>query len=286
MQSHRSWLWLLWLLFTPWLHAGERPALMLATPWRDAADVADYWVSEKLDGVRARWDGHRLITRGGETIQAPQWFLHGWPAEPMDGELWIARGRFDEVSALVRTGEPANAGWRQVHFMVFDLPAHPGPFGARVQRMRAMLRTPAAPGWLKPIAQYRVQDAARLQAGLKAIVAAGGEGLMLHHQNAHYAPGRSEALMKLKPFEDADARVIAHLPGRGRHAGRLGALEVQMDTGRRFRLGIGFTDAQREHPPPIGSRVTFRYSGLTRQGLPRFARFLRIRDEEPHAHAR
>lgn len=263
------------------LHAAEPPALMLATPYREGVHVPDYWISEKLDGVRARWDGHRLISRGGQTISPPDWFVRHWPADALDGELWIARGRFDDVSALVRSLEREDRAWREVNFMVFDLPAHPGTFEQRVARMRTMLADPRMP-WLRPVGQFRLDNETELQRVLRNTVEAGGEGLMLHHGSARYVAGRSEALMKLKPFEDAEARVVAHVPGKGKHAGRLGALEVAMKDGRRFRLGTGFTDRQRENPPAIGSWVTFRHRGLTRQGLPRFASFLRVRTD---AHA-
>lgn len=264
------------------LHAAEPPPLMLATSYREGVHVPDYWISEKLDGVRARWDGRRLISRGGLTIPAPEWFVRHWPADAMDGELWIARERFDDVSARVRSLRQENAAWREVKFLVFDLPAHSGTFDQRVARMRSLLADPRTP-WLRPVTQFKLGDTIALQRELRRVVDAGGEGLMLHHGAARYAAGRSDALMKLKPFDDAEARVIGHVPGKGKHAGRLGALEVLMKDGRRFRVGTGFTDTQREHPPAIGSWITFRHRGLTRQGLPRFASFLRVRDDAPAA---
>lgn len=256
------------------------PRLMLARVYEPGVDVSAYWVSEKLDGVRGRWDGERLVTRGGHIIAAPDWFTKGWPAVSLDGELWIARNRFDAVSATVRRNDPADAAWRDVRFMVFDLPEDDGPFEARVMRMRALLDDPAIP-WLRPIEQFRVDDADRLDAIFREIVAAGGEGLMLHHREAHYRAGRSEQLLKYKPFDDAEARVIGHTPGEGKYTGMLGALIVETPEGLRFRIGSGFSDAERANPPPIGSWVTYRYNGLTANGLPRFARFLRIRHDVP-----
>lgn len=257
------------------------PALMLA---RDLGtmqiDVPAYFVSEKLDGVRARWDGHALWTRGGHRIATPPGFVQGWPDVPMDGELWIARGRFDDVSGIVRRAQPDPAAWAPVRFMVFDLPAHPGPFTGRVAAMRTMVARADHPQ-LRMIAQTRLASRAALDARLAEVVVAGGEGLMLHHADARYGVGRSNALLKLKPHDDAEARVVAHAPGKGKYAGMLGALVVEHHDGRRFRIGTGFTDAQRTDPPPPGSWVTYRYNGLTSTGLPRFARFMRIRDEMP-----
>ncbi|PJJ97695.1 DNA ligase [Lysobacteraceae bacterium NML91-0213] len=259
------------------------PPPMLASVYAEDVDLGAYWVSEKLDGVRARWDGTALWTRGGMRIRPPAWFTRGWPAQAMDGELWSGRNRFDEVSALVRASDGGDrSAWRGVRFLVFDLPGEDVGFEARIARMRRLLDA-AGIDWLRPVRQRRFADRAALDAHFHAVLAAGGEGLMLHHRDARYRSGRSELLLKYKPHDDAEARVIAHLPGQGRHAGRLGALLVELPDGRQLRLGSGLTDDQREAPPAIGSWVTYRHSGLTTRGLPRFARFLRVRDELPPA---
>lgn len=271
---------LLYLLLLPLAAMAAAPPLMLAGQWRDGPDVSRYWVSEKLDGVRARWDGQALWTRGGHRIEPPPGFTRGWPAQPLDGELWGGRGRFEHASAIVRMHPPDEAGWRGLRLMVFDLPGHAGTFDQRLAALRALVARTAAPS-LELIPQRRIADTAALHHHLSATVAAGGEGLMLHHQDNYYTAGRSDGLLKLKPWDDAEARVIAHLPGKGKYAGLLGALMVERADGARFRIGSGFKDAQRMAPPPVGSLVTYRYNGLTTNGLPRFARFLRVRDEAP-----
>ncbi len=253
----------------------DAPALLLAREYRGETDLHHYWVSEKFDGVRARWDGEALISRQGHPFHAPAWFTEGFPAQAMDGELWIGRGRFDEVSGAVRRHTPVPAQWRNIRFMIFDLPEHPGTFTERYAAMQALPPSPYA----AVINQFRVADRDELLARLDEVMAAGGEGLMLHHGAARYRTGRSDALLKLKPYQDAEATVVGHLPGRGRHGGRLGALIVETEAGVRFRLGTGFSDAQRETPPPLGSVVTYRYHGLTRDGVPRFGSFLRVRDQ-------
>lgn len=254
------------------------PELMLASDYREGVRVADYWVSEKLDGVRGHWDGAAIRTRGGHRIDVPPWFVAGWPEVAMDGELWIARGRFDAVSGLVRRQRREDAQWRQVRFMVFDLPKHGGPFDARLRRMQALLDD-AGVAWLQPVAQRRVADARALEAWLREVVAAGGEGLMLHHADGLYRPGRSSDVLKFKPHDDAEARVVGYTDGKGKYAGMVGALVVERPDGVRFRIGSGLSDALRASPPSLGSLVTYRYNGLTANGLPRFARFLRIRDD-------
>lgn len=259
--------------------ATDAPGLMHASSHATGIDdVRAYWISEKLDGVRGRWDGHRLRTRSGMPIVPPAWFTANWPRVPMDGELWIARGRFDEVSSLVRIADPKHPGWKATRFMVFDLPGHPGPFGARVLRMRTLLSDRRI-AWLRPVTQWRVHGQPQLDRQLKQVVAAGGEGLMLHHHNARYRAGRSDHLRKYKPHDDAEARVVGYTAGQGKYAGQVGALLVIGADGMRFRLGSGLSDADRARPPPLGSRVTYRYNGLTAKGTPRFARYLRVRHD-------
>ncbi len=253
------------------------PALMLARRAPADIDPAHWLVSEKLDGVRAFWDGRTLRFRNGRPIAAPAWFIAPLPGHPLDGELWIGRRCFEKLSGIVRREVPDDAAWRSVRYMLFDLPGEPGDFGARSDRLRQVVRD-ANVDWLQAVAQMRLADRVALEALFNAVVAGGGEGLMLHRVDALWAPGRSDALLKLTPFLDAEATVIGHVPGRGRHRGRLGALEVRAADGRRFRIGSGLSDAVRASPPAPGSEVTYRYRELTARGLPRFPVFVRVRD--------
>ena len=267
-------------LTTPQAWAADAPALLLANVYRPGMRLADYWVSEKYDGVRGYWDGHTLRTRGGETVATPAWFTAGWPTTPMDGELWAGRGRFSHAQSTVRQQQPDDAAWREMRFMVFDLPAHGGTFDQRLPALNKLVESLDQP-WVQAVPQQRVASDAALQKLLLRTVRAGGEGLMLHRGASMYRAGRSDDLIKVKTHEDAEAKVVAHLPGQGRHAGRLGALVVEMPSGQRFRLGAGLTDAERDHPPPVGSWVTYRFRGTHDSGVPRFASFVRVRDDMP-----
>ena len=263
----------------PRLAACRAPAILLAEVYRNQVDVTRYLVSEKLDGVRAVWDGKTLRFRSGREINAPQWFLDGLPKRSLDGELWLGRGTFERLSGIVRRDVPDDAEWRQVRYMIFELPGGEGDFRQRAEQIRQLVRQ-ANVSWLREIEQLPVVDRDSLQKRLNEVVKAGGEGLMLHRADALYETGRSDTLLKVKPWEDAEAVVLAHLPGKGKHAGRLGALRVRADDGREFSLGTGLSDAQRDNPPAIGATVTYRYRDLTRHGLPRFASFLRVRAAE------
>ena len=258
--------------------AAEPPAILLAEVYSDQTDVTRYLVSEKLDGVRAIWDGNTLRFRSGKEINAPRWFVEGLPKRPLDGELWIARGRFERLSGIVRKDVPDDNEWRQVRYMIFELPGAPGTFRDRAEAMREIARQANTP-WLSEIEQFSVVDRNSLKKRMREIVKAGGEGLMLHRADAIYATGRSDTLLKMKPWEDAEAVVIGRIPGKGKYAGMLGALRVRTADGREFSLGTGFTDAQRREPPALGATVTYRYHDLTNTGLPRFASFLRMRQE-------
>lgn len=251
---------------------------ILAEVYDASIDPADYWISEKLDGVRALWDGQALTFRSGNPVNAPDWFTRDLPKQPLDGELWLGRGRFERLSGIVRKTVPVDAEWREVRYMLFELPGAPGNFSERKEALKRLVEAAGLP-WLHAIEQHRVADRTALKARLDAVVALGGEGLMLHRADDSPTSAAGGELLKLKPYLDADARVIGHLPGKGRHTGRLGALLVAAPDGRRFRIGGGFSDAQRDTPPPLGSTVIYRYRGLTRNGLPRFPVFLRQREE-------
>ena len=261
------------------LQASATPALMLAKLWQVGQNPSAFLVSEKLDGVRAFWDGQALRFRSGRKIAAPAWFTAALPATPLDGELWLGRGRFDELSGIVRRRVPNDAQWHTLRYMIFDLPGASGSFGERAVQMVSVVAS-AKVAWLQTIEQRRVPDSAALQHQLTQLVDAGGEGLVLHRADSLWLPGRSDALLKLKPVPDEDARVIAHVPGKGRFAGQMGALLLELPNGQQFALGTGFTDAKRAAPPPVGATVTYRYRDRTPSGLPRFASFLRVSEAE------
>ena len=251
--------------------------LLLAHDAAPDIDPAGFLVSEKYDGVRAVWDGRQLRSRSGLPIAAPGWFLQRLPALALDGELWLGRGRFEALSGAVRRLQADDAQWRGIRYMVFELPDAAGTFEQRALRIAATTSEVAWPG-LQAVDQARVADRAALQARLAEVLRAGGEGLVLHRADAPYLTGRSLVLQKLKPLQDAEAVVLGPTSGRGRHAGRMGALRVRTVEAREFLLGTGFTDAQREAPPAAGSVVTYTHRGHTDSGLPRFASFLRVRE--------
>lgn len=258
------------------LLAVTKPDLLLAQDYQDNIDVRQYWVSEKLDGVRAYWDGKQLISRGGNIIQAPAWFTADFPSRPLDGELWFARQQFAQILSTVSKQQPVSSEWQQLVYYIFELPQAEGTFTERIRMMQLLVQQQNSP-YLQVVPQFRVADRATLLATLTQLEQAGAEGLMLHHQDAHYKTGRSADLLKLKTYQDAEATVIGYRPGRGKYQGMVGALIVRTPEGLEFAIGSGLTDALRQTPPAIGSEITYRHNGYTSNGIPRFARFLRER---------
>ena len=261
--------------------AAQSEGFLLAKTYRDGLDLSQYLVSEKLDGVRAQWDGGRLVSRNGHTFAAPDWFVAEFPAVRLDGELWAGRGTFERLSGIVRRQKSSKDGWREVRFMVFDAPDADGPFTERLQTLQRLVRE-AGVAHLQVVAHSPVESEAQLQRRMQAVVAAGGEGLMLRRKDSAYRGGRSDDLIKLKPHTDAEARVVAHHPAKeGKYTGLTGAVTVETADGLRFRIGTGFSDQDRHHPPPIGSVITYRYQGFYQSGIPRHPVFLRVRNDEP-----
>ena len=262
------------------LTRAQSPAIPLANSYHPGVALEHYWLSEKLDGVRAYWDGETLWSRGGHPYRAPEWFTEDFPDHPLDGELWAGRQRFAELSGIVRKAHPVASEWQKVRYHVFDLPAEALPFRTRYQHLQTLVQK-AGSKYLALVEQQPVADHQELMQKLEKSVAEGAEGLMLKRKDSLYAAGRSDDLLKVKTHDDAEALVVGHSPGKGKYRGMLGALEVQLENGRQFRIGTGFSDAQRQNPPPVGAIVTFRYRGFTATGLPRFASFLRVRNDEP-----
>jgi DNA ligase-1 len=267
----------LFLLFTHNVISTELPPLSLAKEYQSDIDISQYWISEKLDGIRAYWDGKQLLTRQGNLIHAPDWFTNQLPNEPLDGELWRGRGEFEKTVSTVLSHQADDQQWRHIRYMVFDLPASKHIFEQRLKHLKQLLKDKQSVVQLIP--HWQVKSDQSLQQSLQSIMKNKGEGLMLHRANSRYQRGRNNDILKLKPFNDAEAIVLAYKKGKGKYLGQLGSLLVKDLSGNTFYIGSGFTDQQRQNPPAIGSVITFRYNGLTAKGVPRHARFLRIRTD-------
>jgi len=259
------------------------PPILLAHKWEVDHDPTGWWMSEKLDGVRAYWDGEAFVSRLGNRFFAPDWFVADLPADTLDGELWVDRKKFQKTISIVRSGD-AGQEWREVRYVVFDAPNAKGSFEKRSAHAQKVLERARAPHarWHEHVVCNGVDH---LRKELSRVEALGGEGLMLREPGSAYVVGRSTSLLKVKTFHDTEARVVGHAPGAGKHKGRVGALIVELPNGTRFNVGTGLSDAEREAPPKLGAVITFRYQELSDDGVPRFPSYVgeRIDVELPAA---
>lgn len=257
----------------------DEPPILLAESWDNVLDPAGWWMSEKLDGVRAYWDGRQFLSRQGNLYHAPDWFIEGLPDVPLDGELWLDRKAFQRTVSIVRRQDKGEQ-WRAIRFLIFDAPTASGPFEERFRFLND-----AVTEWRNEFTAVHAhtvcRDVEHLRAELQAVEALGGEGLMLRQPRSQYVAGRSSTLLKVKTFHDAEAVVIGHERGKGRHAGRLGALIMRLPNGKEFSVGTGFSDRDRESPPVIGATITFRYQELSDAGIPRFPSYVGLRSDVP-----
>jgi len=248
---------------------------MLPEIYTEQVDVSGWLMSEKLDGVRGYWDGKHLLSKNGNPFSPPVEFIQGLPPFPVEGELWAGRGSFAQTISIVRKEQP-HSGWLQLQLAIFDVPKATGGFTDRIAKASDWFAAhPSAYAFIIP--QTQVIDSADLQQYLADIEKLGGEGLIVRKADALYAAGRSTEILKVKNYQDTEARVIAHLPGKGRNEGRLGSLLVELEDGTKFKIGGGFSDAERVSPPPIGAVVTFKFYGKYPSGIPKFPSFIRVR---------
>lgn len=248
---------------------------MLPKVYRAETDICGWWMSEKLDGVRAYWDGETLYSKNGVPFSPPAEFTADWPPFPMEGELWGGRGTFEyTLSAVLQQQE--HAGWLDLKYAIFDVPEVQENFRFRLKEAEKWIAR-HHPQYMFMIPQISVEDTAHLSHQLDKVVEQGGEGLIVRDPEGGYIRGRSSAILKVKRFEDAEAEVVGHLPGAGRNKGRLGALLVRTPQGVEFKVGTGFTDAERENPPHLGAEITYKYTGYYKSGIPKFPVYLRMR---------
>jgi len=266
---------LLVLLFLPFVVFAQKPNLLLLKTYKDQ-NISGWYMSEKLDGIRAYWDGKQLLSRGGKVIHAPEWFTKGYPDFELDGELWSKRGDFENISSIVRDSVPSEK-WREIKHYIFEVPNAKGGLLKRLEKARAYESQT-----LKILKQTKVEDKADLESFLKSVEEKGGEGVVVRDGDAPYIDKRSSTALKVKKFLDDECEVIGYTKGKGKHKGSIGALKCRLPNTIEFKIGSGLSDAQRADPPKVGDIVTFKYKELTKYKKPRFPIFLRVhykRDE-------
>ncbi len=253
--------------------------IMLPQVYEENIHVAGWLMSEKLDGVRGYWTGKQLLSKNGKLFHPPSAFTHNFPPFPIEGELWGGRESFHKTVSIVKK-QKMHEGWLQIQFAIFDVPQAPGNFVSRIQKAKDWFTThPSQFAFVIP--QKTISNINQLQNELQRIKSLGGEGLIVRNPDALYTAGRTREILKVKIFFDAEAIVVGHIPGQGKHQGRLGSLLVELakNTTIKFKIGSGLSDAERNNPPSIGTTITFKYYGFYPSGIPKFPSFLRVRSD-------
>lgn len=261
------------LLFATTLLA-QAPNIFLLKSYDETMDVQGWLMSEKLDGVRAIWDGKRLLSRSGRVFDTPAWFTDHFPPYAIDGELWTRRGDLEHITSIVNTRHPHD-GWKEITYNIFEVPEAPGGLRQRLQKLQHYLDA-------KPIAHIRiikqtmVKDKLHLKQYFDDVVLGGGEGMVLRKPDVPYYVGRKNEALKYKPFKDDECTINGYIEGKGRFEGMVGALLCQWKE-LQIRIGTGLSEHDRQHPPKVGETITFKYQGLTKNMLPRHSVYLRVR---------
>jgi DNA ligase-1 len=257
-------------LLLPLVLLAQKPNLMLLKVYKDQ-NITGWVMSEKLDGIRAYWDGEKLLTRSGNIIHAPKWFTKDYPPFEIDGELWSRRGDFENISSIVRDKNPSD-DWKRIKHYIFEVPNAKGGLFERLAKAKAYESS-----FIKIIPQIPIRNKEHLKHFLTSIEQKGGEGVVIRDPKAPYISNRTNKALKVKTFLDKECKIIAHNMGNGKYRGILGSVTCVMENNITFKIGSGFDLKERKNPPAIGSIITFRYKEMTKYGKPRFPVFLRVR---------
>ncbi len=270
----------LFLLIFPCLVFAEKPDLFLLKTYNEKLDVVGWVMSEKLDGIRGFWDGEKLISRGGITLNPPKSWTAGFPDFAIDGELWTKRRDFEKVSSIVRQKNP-DSRWNKVSFNIFEVPKQQGGILQRLKFLQDYLQQYPNKN-IRIIKQIPVKSKQHLTNFLNKIISKKGEGIVVRNPKTLYQTGRLSSALKVKKYQEDECIILAILSGKGKYKNKMGSLKCQTKTKKIFKVGSGFTDAQRQKPPKIGSEITFKYYGLTKNKKYKHPVFLKIKPKLTH----
>lgn len=246
-------------------------------------ELSGFLMSEKLDGLRGYWDAHALLSKNEKPYNPPKSFTKNFPPFMLDGELWYKRKSFAKAVSMVRSED-----WSKLSYNIFDVPNACEYFHLKKCTLQNRLASLAT--WLKKhpnekiriIKQIPITSKAQLKRHFDELVAAGAEGVVLRLNDAPYERKRTKNALKYKPFYDAECVVSGYLAGKGKYEGKIGAIlcDAQLKVGKRtLKIGSGLSDEERVNPPKIGSIITYKHQAFTKNGLPRFPVFLRVRKD-------
>lgn len=270
-----------------------------------------WFASEKYDGYRAQYlpNKQQFVSRQNKPFNAPQWFLSALSCdERLDGELWIGRDQFQEMG-VVRKKVPIDDEWIPIQFCVYDLPDYDAPFNQRyakllyiVKKLKEQWKQTRAnlPKQYKklpcPIVitkQHKISSKEHMNKLYQNVIQNGGEGIMIKDPESQYEGKRSHYMLKYKPCFDAEGIIVDYKDGANKYKGLLGAFickpllnhgtysTIDNDENHTFAISGMDDDVRNNYKQthPIGTIVTYEYSGITNSGKPRFARYVRKRED-------
>lgn len=262
--------------FSLFLYA-EAPKLFLLKTYKDDMNITGWVMSEKLDGVRAYWDGKKLISRSGRVLNPPEDFLKDFPPFTLDGELWNRRGAFEHVVSIVNS-KSAQEHWNELSYYIFEVPDQKGGLLQRLDVLEEYMNKHRVKQ-IKIIRQVNIKRKEDVKEYFDEVISLGGEGIVIRDPKEIYYTGRTKRAFKHKPFMDAECRVVSIIEGKGKFTGQMGAVRCDFE-GKVIKIGSGFSAYQRKYPPGIGAWVSFKYYGLTHLGNPKYPVFLRVRSDK------
>ena len=249
----------------------SKPDLLLLKTYKDQ-NTTNWVMSEKLDGIRAYWNGNELLTRNGKKIYAPKWFTKNYPKFEIDGELWTKRGDFENISSIVRDKVPSK-NWSEIKHYIFEVPNAKGGLFQRLDKVKLYENQ-----YITILPQIEIQNKEHQKSFLKEIEAQNGEGIVVRDPQSLYINKRTSKALKVKNFKDMECEIIGYTDGNGKYSGKVGAIICQLFNKTEFKIGTGMNEKFRNNPPKIGTNVTFKYQNFTKYGKPRFPVYLRKRE--------
>ncbi|CAF1376814.1 unnamed protein product [Rotaria magnacalcarata] len=258
----------------------EASKVLLAETWSEDVDPTGWWMSEKLDGVRAYWNGKNFYSRQGNLFHTPDFFKAALPKVPLDGEIWCGRGLFQKCVSIIKkqADKVVPDDYKLLTYLIFDAPSHGGKYEDRVKWLQANIPQDDDKCFATVVGTKKCEGLAQLKQCLADVNKAGGEGIMLRKPGSLYEHKRSTTLLKVKTFYDEEALIIGHKPSKSL-VGMVGALQCELPNGKQFDVGSGLTMDQRRKAPKIGAVITFKFQELSNNGHPRFPVFLRVRTD-------
>lgn len=267
--------------------------------------INGWYVSEKLDGMRVRCEGGRLITMLEKELHVPDEWIEQVPnGLILDGELTIPGESRQAMLAVVKDHIPDRAEWRKVRFNVFDI-INREAYRYNYETIAQLRSNVVVPVHQERLPFKQVDAVERLRTFTADIINRGGEGAIVRDPMARYSVGKQHHILKVKPRQDAEARIVGFKSGQGKYFGMIGSICCKLVDKVPIYFDIsGLTDEERKFADEAGTRwaqanpsavvpdsvraeyftrgaiITFKYRGKTRDGVPMEAQYWRPRDED------